>query len=555
MEELEISNYNKTTVEDLLSKKDVKYSVSFFQRDYSWGKDEWSKFFDDILDSLREKRKHFFGFMTFYRVGDDNEIQIIEGQQRLATVTILTAVIRDIFYKQEDDSWKETDRELIKNKDMYTKEFFFKLGLSDINGEFFREHIQKEGNPEEKINEMRKEKKLKFSNRLIKDCYFYFHERLKNENLLLEIQRQATRGFIVITTEVKNLRSAYILFQTLNDRGLDLTLSDLLKTHLLQKASDYWKDLKKDWDYISNLPSIENMNVFLRHYWLSAKGIVKEEELFDKFSEEIRDREEASRFLRELKKEAGIYSILLDPKSSDFNGNKEIVELLKDELFVLSKGQIMPLLLSLFNNFSNKNIILVLRALINFIFRYLTIGEQENKELERLFSDISRKIRKKKIKSSKEVIMDLKKKYIQDKTFKELFRTKQIKHNKRAVYILEKIEQFLSTQKEKFYTDITLEHILPSSPDEDCKNYMKKNKFWDDREEWIYRLGNLTLLLQKPNKKAQNKSPIFKSKQIYNKETKLKINEDLKNIRRWTPKEIEKRQEKLADYAAKIWKL
>ena len=117
-EELEITNFNKNTIEDILSKQDVKYSVSYFQRDYSWGKDEWSKLLDDIFESLSERRKHFFGFMTFFKPNIGNEIQIIEGQQRLATVTILAAAIRDIF--MEKKRWQmERNRHTISENQRY----------------------------------------------------------------------------------------------------------------------------------------------------------------------------------------------------------------------------------------------------------------------------------------------------------------------------------------------------------------------------------------------------------------------------------------------------
>jgi uncharacterized protein with ParB-like and HNH nuclease domain len=320
MEELEIGNYQKVSIEDIL-KKDARFSVSYFQRDYSWGKNEWGKFFEDIETSLKEKRKHFFGFMTFLDTGKNKEVQIIEGQQRLATVTILASVIRDIFYERGNEKWKNIDSTLIKTVDLYTDDVFYKLKLSDINQPFFEEYIQKEGKPKDKIEKMKKERSLKLSNRLIRECYTYFYDKIKNkeDRELLDILIKVTREFIVITTEVKNLHSAYILFQTLNNRGLDLTLSDLLKTHLLQKAGEDWGEIKKDWDFILTLPEIDNVNIFLRHYWLSTRGVVKEEELFDKLSSEIKTKEDAFRFIKELKKEAEIYSNLLNPKPEYFN--------------------------------------------------------------------------------------------------------------------------------------------------------------------------------------------------------------------------------------------
>lgn len=556
MEELEISNYNKESIESILDKKNVKYSVSFFQRDYSWGRDEWTKFLDDIIDSFREKRKHFLGFMTFFKQKDTHEFQIVEGQQRLATITILVAVIRDFFFEKDDDKWKEIDSQLIKTKDIFSDKSYLKLELSDMNKDFFKEHIQKEGIPKEKIDKMMKEKrKLKSSNRLIMECYNYFYEKLKHERFLLELLRQSTREFIVVTTEVTNLRSAYILFQTLNDRGLDLTLSDLLKTHLLQKADDESIEIKKEWDYILNLSGINNMNVFLRHYWLSTKGVIKEEELFDKFSSEISNKEQAFNFIKDLKKEAEVYSSLLDPSPDDFDGDKVIVDLLKNELYILSKQQILPLLLSIHQKFDRKEAKLVMRPIISFIFRYLTIGEQENKELEQLFSNLAIDIRENKINNAETIIKELNRKDIKDETFKELFKNKQMKENKKVVYILTKIEQSLSGQEEKFAADITLEHILPINPDDDCKKYLEESNLLDEKDELIYRIGNMTLLLGKINKKAQNKAPLVKSKEIYSKDTKLKINEDLKRIIKWDEKEIEKRQEIFADCALKVWKI
>lgn len=216
---------------------------------------------------------------------------------------------------------------------------------------------------------------------------------------------------------------------------------------------------------------------------------------------------------------------------------------------------VLPLLLAAYGRLKVNEFKSLIKATINFVFRYLTIGEQENKELERLFSDIAIAIRNNKVKDTKSIVAEFRKKDIGDKTFEELFKVKQIKQNNKAVYILKKIEEYLSKQKEKFHADITLEHILPLNPDEECKKYMKENNLWEDRDEIVYRIGNMTLLLGSVNRKAQNKSPIEKSKEIYSKQTKLKINKDLKNIKKWTIEEIDKRQKKFAKYALRIWKL
>lgn len=555
--QLQISNFQQLTIEKLLEPKDIQYSVSDFQRDYSWTKDEWSELFSDIIKSYEEKRKHFFGFMTFYKPRSENEVQIIEGQQRLATVTILACAVRDLLSEKKDSRWKEVEARYVKNTEtLYTPERIYdKLLLSDTDRNFFKEHIQKEGLPKEKIDNMRKRKRLKSSQRLVRDCYEYFYEQLKTQHLILELLRQVAKQFVVITTEVGNLNSAYILFQTLNDRGLDLTLSDLLKTHLLSIDKECSADIKKDWDYIKSGLQIDNMNLFLRHYWLSKEGTVEEDELFDKFSNKIRSIGGATKFIGELKQEAEYYSILANPEMSSF-GNRKIVALLTDQLYVLSKQQVLPLLLAVYQKFSHAETVKVIEALTDYVFRYLTIGAQENKELERLFSSISIDIRADKIRDCASVINELKRKDIKDTTFSSLFKEKQIRDNRKAKYILRKIEDHLSRSGEERTPspDITLEHIFAVNPDNECRKYMEENDLWDYRDEWVFRIGNMTLLGEEFNRSGQNKLPMIKSKDQYNKST-LEINKDLRNLNHWTAEDIEKRQEKFANCAVKIWKL
>jgi uncharacterized protein with ParB-like and HNH nuclease domain len=557
---LQIGGYREQSIEELFTRRDIQFSVSSFQRDYSWKKDHWVTLFDDILESYEKKRKHFFGFMTFYKPDRENEVQIIEGQQRLATITILASVVRDIFYERSDGRWEEVNARYITNKvPLYPAEKASdKIVLSEVDRHFFKEHVQTPGKPREKIADMEMRKPRKTSNKLLRDCYKYFYDKLRNQHLILELLHKATQEFIVITMDVGNLNSAYILFQTLNDRGLDLALSDLLKTHLMQTGGESSADIKREWDDISNL-EITNMDVFLRHYWLSKYGTVKKEELFDKFSSLIKNEEDANKFIGKLKMEAETYSVLLDPKPSDFKGNKEIPRLLNDELYVLSKEQVLPLLLSLKQSrqFGQKEIIRFVESLTSLIFRYLTIGERENKELEHLFSDIAINIREDKISSAAQVVDKLRKLYIKDEEFQPIFKNKQIKErdSRKARYILFKIEKYVSKQEEKVPPpEITLEHILPINPSEPCKKEMKENGLWDDKDELVHRLGNMTLLLLPRNVKGRNDSPVSKSRDIYSEST-LKINEDLKNIARWTDKEIDRRQAKFANYATNIWKL
>jgi hypothetical protein len=360
------------------------------------------------------------------------------------------------------------------------------------------------------------------------------------------------RKFIVITWEVADEKSAYNIFQTLNDRGVQLTQADLLKIYLLNSAEDDWKEAKERWDEIRETLGTEDINVFLRHYWLSAEGVVKQQDLLEEIQIRITSRKEVFGFLETLKEEAEKYDALLSP-TPDYWGKKDdkIVELLK-ELQIMSKRQTLPLLMAGIRLHTSE-FLKLLEHCIAFTFRYLTIAEAENKVLERLFSDLAIDIRKSKVTKALEIRERLKRENIEDEQFRATFATKEIKTNKVAKYILGKIETKLSGDQETLSKKLTLEHIMPVKINEEWKKHLKKTGM--NKDEFVYRLGNMTLLLGKVNKDAQNYFFDKKRDVFYSRMTQLRINEQLKKSKNWTALEINNRQNELAEIATKIWKL
>jgi hypothetical protein len=341
----------------------------------------------------------------------------------------------------------------------------------------------------------------------------------------------------------------------LNDRGLDLTITDLLKIYLFGIVGESWKDAKDKWDDLRESLSQQNTNSFLRHYWLSKYSVIKEKELLSSIEKNIKKKNDVFKFIDELRDEAEYYDALLNPNKNFWGKKSQEIDSLLEELQILSKQQTIPLLMASCREdfFHTNEFVKLLQIMISYMFRYLTIGERENKELERLFSDIAIDIRKGNIKDTREIRSRLLNDYVDDDQFITLFSKKQIKSNKVARYILIKIENHISEEAEKVNKRITLEHILPKSPNDEWKEYLKQQKM--SKEEFVYRIGNLTLLSQKPNKDATNHFFTKKRDQIYKKETKLKINDSLKSLKSWNKEDIDKRQEDLAKLASLIWKI
>jgi uncharacterized protein with ParB-like and HNH nuclease domain len=555
-----ITNINQEPISRILEDNNIYY-VPYFQREYSWKIDDWRSLFEDIEKVRTSSEPHFFGFMTF-RPGEENHVYIIEGQQRLSTITILLAVIRDHLYSITDTDWKELDRFINRRPGFKSEDLPMpKLHLSALNEEFFRSFVQKTESPENKFRSNPKAK-LSLTNQLILGAYKYFYDILQEKfetisnidnktKYLSSLVEASTGNLIVITTNVSDELAAYNIFQTINGRGLDLTLTDLLKVYLFEKAGkSHTQEAFNRWDIMrSNLSSI-NTNAFLRHLWLSTRALVQEQKLLGEVKTIIKTSSQSLIFLEELKDESEVYDALLTP-TAEYWDDQNIPALL-EELQTLSTQQTLPLLLASANYFPTSDFKKLIKICISFVFRYQTIGEMENKEMERLFSGISIDIRKRNLKNSKEVALRMKILYPTDDAFKASFIVKTVKSRGIARYILTEIEHFLAGEKEKVAATISLEHILPINPDNEWKSFLKLHNM--EKAELIYRLGNYTLLTKKVNKIAQNRFFDKKRSEWYQ-ESDLKINIPLKTLKKWTTKEIQQRQEWMSNHAIKIWKI
>jgi len=560
MHSIGIGEQKKSTINQLLSGS-AYYIVPIFQREFSWNKDEWSDLAEDIERAITNEAQHFFGFMMI-KPDKANNILIIEGQQRLATITIIASVIIDLLYEMKTEKHKDIQKEYIKSGDLFSEnpKQRYKLSLSNINNDFLRKYVQSEDVPSKKFHKYKQELKMHPSNKLMFDCYKYYHKLLSDKisdltedmktKYLLKYLGTTLNNLLVIVTEVFDNKTAYNVYKTLNDRGLDLALADLLKVHLFQIVEDDVDAAKSKWDEMTSSLGTINLNLFLKHYWLSRYGVVNEKYLMDELEKKIKTDQQVFEFLEALKIEAEYYESIFNRRIDVWGSEKAK---LIDQLFVLSRDMVMPILLSALQILKDTSHASFLKYCIAVVFRYLTIGERESKEMINVFSQIAIDIRNLKLKNLKEIRDRFRPLYVDDETFKSNFLTKEIKTAKVARYILEGIELSIHPEIQEFTEKITLEHILPKNPNDKWREYIKVNDF--EFESVIDRLGNMTLLVGKYNKDAQNKFFTVKRDEYYSKMTRLKINEPLKDINSWSLADIEIRQTWFANKAIDIWKL
>ena len=569
------------SIGSLLYSMDV-YEVPPYQRDYSWKKIHLEDFWKDINNFSGDY--HFFGSMLFQTVteGENKKMYVIDGQQRFTTITVLLAVIRDFLLKENDvKDATLTQQKIIQ--DVSSDKKIRKITLNLRNRDFFYHCIQCYGDDiDYKDTEtFIKEFGRKATNDLIEDAYKFFQEKINQDitNLttkekiayLNKLSETIREKLAIISITVSNIRYAYIIFETINQRGIDLAVSDLFKNFTISKSTNR-EEMVRIWENIFNLLD-DKVKSFLKHYWHSKKGVVQDRTLFREMTDYIENRDngvDIEVLTKEIGKEATVYSALQNTESTYWGDeDAEVIDLLED-FQTLKLRQPLPLLTVGKLHFSDEEFKKLLRAVVNFELRYI-ICKLPHNVLERLYSDIAIRIRgavvkddvtSPKITDTEGVIEEFKKfeKFPDDTLFEQEFKKGKFE-NPLARFILKKIEihKFnkanprTESTEPLDYNKFTLEHIIPQRMDEEWEKYFKQKKIKiQDVQEWVYLIGNMSLLDKKKNGFSRNSFIAKKCAKAYN-ISLLKINEPLKSITDWSLSNIQSRANDFFKEALEIW--
>lgn len=551
-----------------------KLKIPTYQRDYSWNEEQWEELWNDILKGKKNKSKHYMGSLVFIN-RKDNILEVVDGQQRLTTIAIIihsvikliNELVNNNINKEENIERINIIRTYIGKKSSKDLTWENKLELNEENNNFYNTYImnfeQSETLP----------LKISISNKLLLNCQNYFYKNIQEyaniqkietitENKLykiVELVDYIVENLIFVKIVATNELSAYTIFETLNDRGIDLSITDLLKNYLLSLFARKQDQsfAKNRWDSIIQKVELKNFPMFLRYYWMMGNKTLRKEELFKAIRDSIKERKVALSFLNELDKYADIFSAIQDDTSSYWNDKINLKQVIKN-LHILKVKQCYPLLMVALTKLEKKYQYNVFKACENILFRYLTICGKNPNALEDVFNKICNKIVNGEIKDYKSIKKQLMSIYVKDEEFNNDFISKLIntKGNQRiAKYILIKINTYISVDKVELdinSNNLTLEHILPENPNDEWK------KLFDDDiiDDYIYRIGNFTLLSQKRNQSIANDKFIDKIK-LYEK-SDIIMTKNIANYykdKEWNKESIDIRQKYMGKVAKEIWKL
>jgi uncharacterized protein with ParB-like and HNH nuclease domain len=550
-------NTNVITVGDLL--KDGKiYAVPIFQRSYSWEKGELTDFWNDIVGLCEEAKKtsdYFIGSMVFTPHNEKGKVQILDGQQRFATFLLFLAALKNVLETTQikgSEDWIDEFERIIFKRDTVTRLQNPKLELNREDKIFFDDVV---------IRGVLQDPRYE-SHKLITNAYNYLKKQItagiseRKEKFVEAILNALLNRFVMIKIKVDSDINAHTIFETLNDRGLDLSVADLVKNYVFSVASSSGHnldDIIQIWKEMVDQIGDHNVTTFLRHYWISSVEQVSKDDLYKALKSHINTRN-VKQVMQELSQEAVVYANLINP-THEFWGDDEI-EMAIENLGILKAQQVYILVLALYCKFGTSPIVFkkLLEVLTSFTFRYNTICGLDPKELESLYSKLAISVRKGKIEKS-QVVKELHDRSPSKNSFLSSFDEFETKNSKLSRYILVSINDHLLSKigrrEEQTRRDSTvnLEHIIPKKPDAEWKHFFKVNNI--DYEKLIYKIGNMTILLEEYNRKLANKF-IDKKQEMYKKST-LPINNYWKKHNSFGPTQVSKRQKDFGKIAESLW--
>lgn len=560
-----------TDTEDLkeLLSNGKSYSVPPYQRDYSWKQENWEDLWEDLAAVEENREDHYMGTIVL-EMGERKQFRIIDGQQRMATLSILILACVDylsgLALEGVDETANRERASLLESgylgaKDPASLRITPKLKLNANDDDFFQLNLAQRKPPQGGVRGLRD------SERLLWQCFLFFKGKVKEkfspkkkgEDVAAFVSEIVTERLVFISVRVQDQLSAYTVFETLNARGLELTETDLLKNYLLSLADRLSKSqmdpVLRQWARITARVGIASFPEFLRHHLNSQREYVRQKQLFKTIKKDVMTLDHVFALLDRLETDAAWFEGLNDYASQfwlDYQGAKEHVRVLN--LFNVS--QYTPLVLAAKDVFTApQDVVEILRYCAVLSLRFNGVSRRSTHILEEIYNRAALDVRRGTATTLAAVRQALRPIYIPDEEFESDFASLRLRNRstsgKRLRYILAKIEKQLSGAD---ITDegmtATVEHILPENPGEFCWEYFTA----ESHERSYERVGNYSLLERGLNGQQAGNSPFAKKQTVYA-QSQYRTSKELRQFSDWTEETITKRQTDMAKVAKAVWAL
>ncbi|GHU23290.1 hypothetical protein FACS1894172_00580 [Spirochaetia bacterium] len=529
-----------------------QFVIPLFQRTYSWTAIEWNILWKDLIElcEMDHPRTHFFGSIVTMQIDSNTEgitkYILIDGQQRLTTVFVFLALLRNRVQEHENQEIAdEIHNTLLVNQ--YKKgNDFYKLMPTQIDRQAYYNVI----------NGLQQD-----SDHSIAKCYIFFEKKLKQNSGIdhKKLSNIITNYFSIVSITLNTDDNPYLVFESLNAKGMPLTQADLIRNYFFMRIEineqniiyeQHWAPMYKGLDKGSG----DNVTEFIRHYLMKDGGkFIRQDDIYQTLKERV-SAENAAEYLKDLHHFSAYYQRIKFPK---FEPDKDLQRLFS-RLNRIEVTTAYPLLLNFYKYYVSKKItrsdfISLLKTLENYLIRRFVCNIATN-QLSKNFSSICASFTA----HYPDAIIDefksllQSKEYPKDKIFGERFRESKLygtgARGEKTKLILETIEDSYAHKELISYEKLTIEHVMPQTPSDWWKKELG-NEWEEIHDSFLHTTGNLTLTAYN----AEISNADFPVKKSILAKSHLEINKYFLKLSRWTQEEIEKRAEELSKKALEIW--
>lgn len=546
-------------------KKSPQFVIPIYQRTYSWKAKECQQLWDDIIRSgmTDEITAHFMGAVVYvekglYSVSSQTPLLVIDGQQRLTTITLLIAALTEVIGEQEpiEDFSRAKLKGYYLTNPLEDGDKFYKLILSQTDDKSLKAILKGNEQPEEK------------SIRVVENFEFFKSKLEKLENLK-PICSGLAKLMVVDISLNREQDNPQLIFESMNSTGKELSQADLIRNYILMGLEpalqthlyeQYWRPMELAFGQKAYSDYFDS---FMRHFLtVKTRDIPKISDVYEVFKEYSRSPSVATNGVESLVKDIKNYAVYFCAFALGKEHDAQLKLAFKD-LRELKVDVAYPLLLELYSDYANQALseeefLTAVRIIESYVFRR-AICEIPTNSMNKTFARMGIGLKKDRylesIKASF-LLLPSYRRFPNDEEFHRKIQTKDIYNFRSKSYWLRRMENF--SRKERILVDdYTIEHILPQSDNK----AEKVPEAWriELGEEWkrvweTYRhtLGNLTLTAY--NSEYSNNSFADKCQHEYGFQfSPLKMNEGVAAEPKWDESAINRRARKLADKASKVW--
>jgi len=537
-----------------------QYVIPLFQRPYVWGKLKWETLLEDLLSLKDSSYPHFIGaFVTMHLENTKEGVQkilLIDGQQRLITIFIMLAVLRDNV--QQDEIAAELRDLLINTHRLRETSDALKILPTTLHND--RECF---------MSIMQNQNQANINKSQIRNCYDFFqkHLSLKDASDIETLKRLIMNHLTLVNISLDKGEDPYKIFESLNAKGEDLLPVDLIRNYFFMQIGgdrDKQEEIYDDmWKPMEERLSGNDLSEYIRHFLMKDGAVINKKDVYFALKKRLENKnpKEVIESLKELSTYSVYYEKLLKPE-------KEAEKSIQERLLRLNDIEVTvayPFLLNIYKDYESKSISKDNFAEIhdiveNFLIRRFICNIQTH-GLNKIFPYLYEKSKEKLIEGIKKELSSSPQKYPKDSDFKQAFKEAKLyvksgEAKKKGRVILERLELYqnkepvnLRKQNPDGKPSITIEHIMPQTLTDWWKEHLGDD--WESTyKEYLNNIGNLTL----SGVNSENSNHSFPEKKKNFQESNLKLNKWIIKENEWNEKTIQKRARDLAEMALDVWK-